>query len=98
MSGALELYHWEPNTCVLKPLIALQEKQAQFASHWFDPTAFEQFAPAFPKNTESGLQLEREGPLLIHDGTLVSGSFFMLEYIAEALHSSTIVRAPPGSF
>jgi glutathione S-transferase len=85
MSGTLELYHWEPNTYFLKPLIALREKQAAFSSRWFDPTAFEQFAPTFPKNTESALQLEREGPLLIHDGTLVSGSFFMLEYIAEAL-------------
>ncbi|HVS76830.1 MAG TPA: glutathione S-transferase family protein [Steroidobacteraceae bacterium] len=80
----LELYHWEPNTCFLKPLIALEEKRVPFQSRWFDPTSFEQLAPEFPADTESRLQLEREGPLLVHDGTLVSGSFFMLEYIAEA--------------
>jgi glutathione S-transferase/GST-like protein len=80
----LELYHWEPNTYFLKPLIALQEKQVPFTSRWFDPIAFDQFAPSFPKNTESGLHLEREGPLLVHDGTIISNSFFMLEYIAEA--------------
>jgi glutathione S-transferase len=81
----LELYHWEPNTFFLKPLIALKEKQAAFTSRFFDPTKFEQFASAFPRNVESGLHLEREGPLLVHDGTIISSSFFMLEYIAEAL-------------
>jgi glutathione S-transferase/GST-like protein len=79
----LELYHWEPNTCFLKPLIALREKQVPFTSRWFDPLAFEQFAPSFPRNVESALHLEREGPLLVHDGAIISSSFFMLEYIAE---------------
>ena len=78
----LELYHWEPNTYFLKPLIALNEKGVAFTSCWFDPTAFEQFAPGFPRDTESTLQLEREGPLLVHDGRIISSSFFMLEYIA----------------
>jgi GST-like protein len=81
----LNLYHWEPNTYFLKPLIALAEKQAPFGSHWFDPTRFEQFGPGFPHNTESELQLEREGPVLVHGDTIISSSFFMLEYIAEAL-------------
>ena len=81
----LELHHWEPNAFFLKALIALKEKEASFTSRYFDPTRFEQFAPAFPRNVESGLHLEREGPLLVHDGTIVSSSFFMLEYIAEAL-------------
>ncbi len=85
MSSALHLYHWEPNLHFLKPLIALHEKQAAFTSHWFDPLRFEQFEPGFPRNTESDLQLEREGPLLAHGGTLISSSFFMLEYIAEAV-------------
>lgn len=85
MSGPLQLYHWEPNTYFLKPLIALEEKAVQFTSRWFDPTQFEQFAPGFPRNTESDLQLEREGPVLVHGHTIISSSFFMLEYIAEAL-------------
>lgn len=85
MSGRLELYHWEPNTCFLKPLIALAEKGAAFTSHWFDPTQLEQFAPGFPRNAESDLQLEREGPLLVHGDTVISSSFFMLEYIEEVL-------------
>jgi glutathione S-transferase len=81
----LALYHSEPNTFSLKPLIALAEKQAEFVSHPFDPLRFEQFAPDFPRSVESGLQLEREGPVLVHDDTVISSSFFMLEYIAEAL-------------
>ncbi|MGH8265241.1 MAG: glutathione S-transferase family protein [Steroidobacterales bacterium] len=81
----LELHHWEPNTFFLKALIALKEKEAPFTSRYFDPTRFEQFAPGFPRNVESGLHLEREGPLLVHDGTIVSSSSFMLEYVAEAL-------------
>jgi glutathione S-transferase len=81
----LELYHWEPNTFFLKPLIALHEKGASFVSRYFDPTEFGQLAASFPHNVESGLHLEREGPVLVHDGAIISSSFFMLEYIADAL-------------
>lgn len=91
----LELYHWEPNTYSLKPLIALKEKQAPFTSHYFDPTRFEQLAPGFPRNTETDLHLEREGPVLVHDGAVISSSFFMLEYISEALPGETL--SPGGA-
>jgi len=86
----LELYHWEPNTFFLKPLIALKEKQAEFSSRWFDPTSFEQLAPAFPQNVESGLHLEREGPVLVNGNAIISSSFFMLEYIAEELPGAVL--------
>ena len=81
----LELYHWEPNGFFLKPLIALEEKAARFESRWFDPTRFEQFAAGFPASVESRLTLEREGPVLVADGAVIASTFFMLEYIAEAL-------------
>jgi GSH-dependent disulfide-bond oxidoreductase len=81
----LELYHWEPNVQFLKPLLALAEKQVEFVSRWFDPTRFEQFDPGFPRNVESELNLECEGPVLVHDGAVISQSFFTMEYIAEAL-------------
>jgi glutathione S-transferase len=81
----LELYHSEPNTFFLKPLIALHEKKAAFQSRWFDADKLDQFAGDFPDGVEARLHLEREGPLLRHDGTLIASSFFMLEYIAEAL-------------
>lgn len=81
----IELYHWEPNGVFLKPLVALAEKGAAYTSHWFDPTAFEQFAEGFPANAESRLQLEREGPLLVVAGEVLSSTSFQLEYLNESL-------------
>ncbi len=87
----LELYTSEPNTFFFKPLIALAEKSVPFTARYFDAAGLEQFAGAFPADLESELQLEREGPLLVHDGTLVSSSFFMLEYISEALPGPSLI-------
>jgi glutathione S-transferase len=87
----LELYHSEPNTFFLKPLIALHEKQADFKSRWFDPDKLEPLPCANSGDVEAHLHLEREGPLLMHDGTLISNSFFMLEYIAEALPGEPLI-------
>ncbi len=81
----LELYTSEPNTFFLKPLVALHEKQAEFQSRWFDADRLEQFTAGFSDDVEARLHLEREGPLLRHDDTVISNSFFMLEYIADAL-------------
>jgi hypothetical protein len=67
----LDLYHWEPNGVFLKPLMALEEKQAAYTSHWFDPTRFEQIAAVFPSSVESQLQLEREGHH-VADETVIS--------------------------
>ncbi len=91
----LELYHSEPNTFFLKPLIALHEKQAPFDSRWFDAEKLEQFELGFSGEVEAHLHLEREGPLLRHDGTLISNSFFMLEYIAEALPGEPLLPESP---
>jgi glutathione S-transferase len=89
----LELYTSEPNTFFLKPLIALAEKHVAFTTRYFDAAGLEQFAGGFPSDLESSLQLEREGPLLVHDGTIVSSSFFMLEYISEGLPGSSLIPA-----
>ncbi|HEY2676863.1 MAG TPA: glutathione S-transferase [Steroidobacteraceae bacterium] len=87
----LELYTSEPNTFFLKPLMALAEKQAAFTPRFFDAALLQQFDAAFPTDLESSLQLEREGPLLIHDGIAISSSFFMLEYISEALPGASLM-------
>jgi glutathione S-transferase len=89
----LELYTSEPNTFFFKPLIALAEKRAVFTTHYFDAAALEQFDGGIPADLESGLQLEREGPLLVHDGTIICSSFFMLEYISEALPGPPLLPA-----
>jgi glutathione S-transferase/GST-like protein len=89
----LELYHWEPNTFYLKPLVALAEKGVSYSARYFDPTQFEQFGAVFPLDVESRLHLEREGPVLVHDGTIISSSFFLLEYIAEAFPGPALLPA-----
>jgi glutathione S-transferase len=91
----LELYHSEPNTFFLKPLIALHEKQASFESRWFDADQLGQLSLGFSDNVEAHLHLEREGPLLRHDDSLISSSFFMLEYIAEALPGEPLLPETP---
>jgi GSH-dependent disulfide-bond oxidoreductase len=87
----LELYHWEPNGVFLKPLIALNEKGVPFTSRYFDALAFEQDGARFPRNVESQLHLEREGPVLVHDGEVITTSYFMLEYIAESLPGADLL-------
>jgi glutathione S-transferase len=89
----IELYHWEPNIYYLKPLIALQEVRAPFTSRYFDPTSFEQYSPSFPQSAESMLNLEREGPILVDGVTVLSSSFFILEYIAEAHPAASLYPA-----
>jgi glutathione S-transferase len=91
----LELYHSEPNTFFLKPLVALHEKGAAFESRWFDAERLEHFALSSSSDVEAHLHLEREGPLLRHDGALISNSFFMLEYIAEALPGESLLPEAP---
>ena len=91
----IDLYHWEPNGVFLKPLMALEEKQAAYTSHWFDPTRFEQIAAVFPSSVESQLQLEREGPILVADETVISSTFFMLEFIAEAVPGPSLLPEAP---
>lgn len=91
----LELYHWEPNIFFLKPLVALAEKGEPYTAHYFDPTSFQQFEADFPATDESRLHLEREGPVLVDDGTVIASSFFMLEYIAEAFAGPTLMPSTP---
>src|SRR2546430_2145770 len=87
----LELYTSEPNTFFLKPLIALAEKGAAFTIRYFDAAALQQFSGAMPVDLESELHLEREGPLLVHDGAIISNSFFMLEYISERFPGAALL-------
>ena len=91
----LELYTSEPNTFFLKPLVALHEKQATFTSRWLDTDRLDHFAAAQSGDVEARLNLEREGPLLRHEGTLISGSWFMLEYIADTLPGEDLMPEAP---
>lgn len=78
----LELFHWAPNGPWLKPLIVLQEKSIDCELRSIDVLAFEQYGPKMPApSIETRLNLEGEGPLLVHDGRQMTESFFISEYL-----------------
>lgn len=81
----LELYHWEPNTFSLKPLITLNEKGLEFTSRYVDLLAFEQYDLAGLKDVmEVQHDPEGEGPILVDRGTAMTESFFITLYLDEA--------------
>jgi glutathione S-transferase len=92
----LELYHWEPNGSNLKPLILLHEKGLSFRSHYVDVLSLQQYgSPPFVTSRETQLNLEGEGPVLIHDGKQVNESLFMLEYLEDAFPQKPFRPAEP---
>jgi glutathione S-transferase len=95
----LELYHWAPNGPWLKPLIVLAEKNIPCTLHLIDVLAFEQYGPTMPAPTlETRLNLEGEGPLLVHDGRQLTESFFMSEYLDTAFAGPALRPAHPVAF
>ena len=96
----LELYHWEPNAFSLKALIALNEKGLDYKSHYVDWTSFEQYGQGGPKlNLEAEHNPESEGPILVHDGAVISESFFMMEYLDDAFPEPALkLRTPHGDW
>src|SRR5271170_7071461 len=95
----LELYHWAPNGPWLKPLIVLAEKDIPCTLHPVDVLAFEQYGPTMPKRSlETRLNLEGEGPLLVHDGRQLTESFFMSEYLDSAFDGTPLAPTDPVLF
>lgn len=95
----LELYHWAPNGPWLKPLIVLAEKEIPCTLHAIDVLAFEQYGPRMPNpSLETRLNLEGEGPLLVHDGRQLTESFFMIEYLNSAFDGPPLAPTDPVLF
>ncbi len=95
----LELYHWAANGPWLKPLIVLAEKEIDCTLKYCDVLAFEQYAASMPPRTlESQLNLEGEGPLLVHDGRQLTESFFMSEYLDAAFGGVALRPAQPLAY
>jgi glutathione S-transferase len=91
----LELFHWEPNGAFLKPLIALHEKQIDYASRYVDLLEMEHAThPAFAPTMETRLNMEGEGPVLVHDGRQITESHFLLQYIEDAFPEAPALRPP----
>jgi len=92
----LELYHWEPNGSWLKPLIVLHEKGLTFRGHYVDVLSLEQYRPGFPTaSRETRLNLEGEGPLLVHEGHQVTESLFIAEYLEDAFPATPLRPQEP---
>ncbi|HEX7759342.1 MAG TPA: glutathione S-transferase family protein [Caulobacteraceae bacterium] len=84
------LRHWEPNGFSLKPLIVLYEKEIAFESRYEDWTALER-APQFADELEVAYNLEREGPVLIHEGRPITDSLFMMQFLDDAYPGASLM-------
>lgn len=86
----LELYHAEPASNSLKVLLCLKEKGVDFTSHLVNIQAFEQHEPAF-------LEINPDGqvPVLVHDGTIITESTVINEYLDQVFPSPPLRPADP---
>lgn len=80
----LELYHWEPNTFSLKPLIVLHEKKLEFTSRYVDFLSFAQYELPAMGALEVRHNPEGEGPILVDRDAPMTESFFISLYLDEA--------------
>lgn len=89
----IELYHWEPNTFSLKPLIVLHEKGLEFKSRYIDFLSFEQHALPMTSAVEVSHNPEGEGPILVDRGVPMTESFFISLYLDEAYPAKPLRRS-----
>ena len=75
----LKLYHWEPNANSGKPILAMEEKELQFESHYLDLLNFDQHAPEYLKINPMGTI-----PALVHDELMLNESTAIMEYVDAA--------------
>lgn len=83
----LKLYHAEPLANSLKCLIPLKEKELAFDSVYVDLHKFEQHEPWFV-----ALNPEGQVPVLDHDGTLITQSTVINEYLEDAFPDTAPLR------
>jgi len=83
----LTLYHAEPIANSLKSLIPLKEKGLDFKSVYVDLHKFEQHEPWFV-----ALNPEGQVPVLDHDGTLVTHTTVINEYLEDAFPGTPALR------
>jgi len=87
----LQLYHWEPGNSALKVLVCLHEKGLDFASHYVDLLAFEQYQPDFLELNPNG-----QVPVLVHAGKVLTESQFINEYLDEVFPAKPLRPATPA--
>jgi len=91
----ITLYHGEPNLFALKPLIALEEGDVAYQSRPIAQLPLETAVPGYPAETAQAINVEREGPVLVEHGVMITGSFFLLEYLAETRPELGLLPADP---
>src|SRR5258708_35429826 len=75
----LDWYHAESVANSMKPLLCLNEKGLNFTSHYVDLLRFEQHSKDFVKLNPNG-----QVPVLVHDGTVITESTVINEYLDDA--------------
>jgi glutathione S-transferase len=88
----LELYHAEPVANSMKVLICLKEKGIDFVSHYVDLLRFEQHQPEFVKLNPNG-----QVPVLVHDGTVITESTVINEYLEDVFPEPRLRPRDPVS-
>jgi glutathione S-transferase len=83
----LKLYHAEPLANSLKSLIPLKEKGVPFESAYIDLHKFEQHAPWFV-----AINPEGQVPVLDHDGTIITHTTVINEYLEDAFPDTPALR------
>jgi glutathione S-transferase len=92
----LELYHGEPNTFSLKPLIVLHEKGLDHTGHYIAPADFDAVPAPIRDAMEVRYNPEGDGPILVDRGTAMTESFFISLYLDEAFPQVPL-RAPDAA-
>jgi glutathione S-transferase len=83
----LKLYHAEPLANSLKSLIPLKEKGLAFESRYVDLHKFEQHEPWFV-----AINPEGQVPVLDHDGTIITHTTVINEYLEDAFPNAPPLR------
>jgi glutathione S-transferase len=86
----LELYHHGSSVCAAKVRLALAEKGVEWAGHYVDILAGEQFTPEF-----LALNPDAAVPIMVHDGAVLRESTVICEYVDEAFEGPPLMPADP---
>ena len=92
MDRMLELYHAEPVANSMKVLICLKEKGIEFVSHYVDLLRFEQHEPEFVELNPNG-----QVPVLVHEGTVITESTVINEYLEDVFPEPRLRPRDPVS-
>ena len=86
----LELYHHGSSVCAAKVRLALAEKGLEWDGHYLDILKGDQFTPEYRK-----LNPKAVVPTLVHDGTAITESTVICEYLDEVFSDPPLIPADP---